>query len=91
MVPMSGSYGPDVTGPHWRSVCGMDGESATMSVDHEPWAPTQNLRAQIHETHTGVVVLVGDRAYKGKKPITTDSSTSARQNVANMPVSAKSG
>ena len=22
--------------------------------------------------HTGVVVLVGDRAYKGKKPITTD-------------------
>ena len=28
--------------------------------------------AEIRETHTGVVVLVGDRAYKGKKPITTD-------------------
>ena len=28
--------------------------------------------AQVHETHTGVVVLVGDLAYKGKKPITTD-------------------
>src|ERR1700739_4821897 len=28
--------------------------------------------ADIRETHTGVVVLVGDRAYKFKKPITTD-------------------
>jgi len=28
--------------------------------------------AEIRETHTGVVVLVGERAYKGKKPITTD-------------------
>ena len=28
--------------------------------------------AEIRETHTGVVVLIGDRAYKGKKPITTD-------------------
>ncbi|WP_197377482.1 bifunctional aminoglycoside phosphotransferase/ATP-binding protein [Mycolicibacterium baixiangningiae] len=26
----------------------------------------------IHETHTGVVILVGDRAYKAKKPIITD-------------------
>ena len=25
--------------------------------------------AQVRETHTGVVVLVGDRAYKAKKPI----------------------
>jgi len=29
-------------------------------------------RAEIHETHTGVVVLIGDRAYKVKKPIRTD-------------------
>ncbi|WP_228001807.1 bifunctional aminoglycoside phosphotransferase/ATP-binding protein [Nocardia australiensis] len=28
--------------------------------------------AQLRETHTGVVVLCGDRAYKTKKPITTD-------------------
>jgi aminoglycoside phosphotransferase family enzyme/predicted kinase len=27
---------------------------------------------EIRETHTGMVVLVGDRAYKGKKPIVTD-------------------
>ncbi len=33
----------------------------------EPPAP-----ARIHETHTGVVTLIGYRAYKVKKPITTD-------------------
>ena len=27
---------------------------------------------QVHETHTGVVVLAGDKAYKAKKPVTTD-------------------
>ncbi|MGE2733934.1 AAA family ATPase [Mycolicibacterium vaccae] len=27
---------------------------------------------QIHETHTGIVALVGDRAYKVKKPVRTD-------------------
>lgn len=27
---------------------------------------------EIHETHTGVVVLIGDRAYKTKKPVRTD-------------------
>lgn len=26
----------------------------------------------MHETHTGVVVLVGERAYKAKKPVLTD-------------------
>jgi len=26
----------------------------------------------VHETHTGVVVLAGDRAYKAKKPVVTD-------------------
>lgn len=26
----------------------------------------------IHETHTGIVILVGDRAYKAKKPVVTD-------------------
>lgn len=28
--------------------------------------------AEIHETHTGIVILVGDRAYKVKKPLVTD-------------------
>ncbi|MEV0029999.1 AAA family ATPase [Nocardia sp. NPDC050793] len=28
--------------------------------------------AQVHETHTGLVLLYGERAYKVKKPITTD-------------------
>lgn len=27
---------------------------------------------EIRETHTGMVVLIGDRAYKGKKPVVTD-------------------
>jgi uncharacterized protein len=27
---------------------------------------------QVHETHTGVVVLAGDKAYKAKKSVTTD-------------------
>ncbi len=38
----------------------------------EPWAITGNLAAQVRETHTGVVVLLGDKAYKAKKPIATD-------------------
>lgn len=33
---------------------------------------TGNLHAEARETHTGVVVLLGDRAYKVKKPIRTD-------------------
>lgn len=31
-----------------------------------------NLDAQIHETHTGLVVLLGERAYKAKKAVKTD-------------------
>ncbi|CAN3127410.1 AAA family ATPase [Mycobacterium sp. smrl_JER01] len=31
-----------------------------------------NLGAEVHETHTGLVALVGDRAYKVKKPVVTD-------------------
>lgn len=40
---------------------------------------------EVHETHTGVVFLVGDRAYKVKKPIRTDfldfRSVDARERV----------
>jgi aminoglycoside phosphotransferase family enzyme len=31
-----------------------------------------NLNAQVRETHTGIVFLVGDKAYKAKKPLRTD-------------------
>lgn len=37
-----------------------------------PWAIAGNLDAQVHETHTGIVVLLGDTAYKAKKPVRTD-------------------
>lgn len=33
---------------------------------------TETPYAEVHETHTGVVVLVGDRAFKAKKPVLTD-------------------
>src|SRR5215212_8444692 len=31
-----------------------------------------DLDAQVHETHTGVVVLLGEKAYKVKKPVVND-------------------
>ena len=40
-------------------------------------------RPQVAETHTGLVVLVGDLAYKTKKPVVTDfldfSSAASRE------------
>ena len=39
--------------------------ASTDNVLMEPYAA-------VHETHTGLVVLVDDLAYKGKKPIKTD-------------------
>ena len=45
---------------------------ATMSPVQAPWATTGNLYAQVRETHTGVVVLLGDKAYKAKKSLITD-------------------
>ena len=42
-----------------------------------------NLAAEVRETHTGVVVLLGDRAFKAKKPVLTDfldfSTTALRE------------
>ena len=51
---------------------GMTGMPATLSALQESRAKTGNLDAQVHETHTGIVLLVGDKAYKAKKPLTTD-------------------
>lgn len=43
----------------------MTDASALGTAPHEPFA-------QVRETHTGLVVLCGDRAYKAKKPVVTD-------------------
>ncbi|MGZ8813321.1 MAG: bifunctional aminoglycoside phosphotransferase/ATP-binding protein [Mycobacterium sp.] len=51
---------------------GMDGMTAELSSADAPWTIAGNLDAQVRETHTGVVVLLGDKAYKAKKPIATD-------------------
>lgn len=50
----------------------MTATPATTNVVPQPWALPGNLCAEVHETHTGVVVLLGDKAYKAKKPVVTD-------------------
>ena len=58
---------------------------ATANTVREPWTIAGNLDAQVRETHTGLVVLLGDKAYKAKKPVTTDFldfSTPARRQHA---------
>ena len=63
----------------------MNAMPATASSAQEPWSITGNMGAQVRETHTGLVVLVGDKAYKAKKPVTTDFldfSTPARREEA---------
>src|SRR5689334_21743350 len=48
------------------------------------------MNAEIRETHTGLVVLVGDKAYKVKKPVVTDfldfSSVERREQVCTREV-----
>ena len=46
----------------------------TITADRPAESPTTVAvpYADVHETHTGVVVLAGDRAYKAKKPVLTD-------------------
>ena len=51
---------------------GMTGVPATLSALQESRAKMGDLNAQVRETHTGIVFLVGDKAYKAKKPLTTD-------------------
>jgi len=50
----------------------MTATSMTTDVVPEPGASPGNLCAEVRETHTGVVVLIGDKAYKAKKPVVTD-------------------
>lgn len=44
--------------------------TATMPASES--APVLDSAAEVRETHTGIVVLLGDRAYKLKKPVLTD-------------------
>ncbi|WP_082682911.1 AAA family ATPase [Mycobacterium sp. GA-1285] len=46
--------------------------SVTASTRRDPWSGNGNLHAEIHETHTGLVALIGERAFKTKKAIVTD-------------------
>jgi aminoglycoside phosphotransferase family enzyme/predicted kinase len=49
-----------------------------------------DLDAQVHETHTGVVILLGETAYKVKKPVVTDfldfSTSESRQHACEREV-----
>ncbi|HET7667014.1 MAG TPA: AAA family ATPase [Mycobacterium sp.] len=45
---------------------------ATRSAPQESGGSTGDLDAQVRETHSGIVFLVGDKAYKAKKPLITD-------------------
>jgi uncharacterized protein len=61
----------------------MNAISARVNPVQQPWTTEGNLAAEVRETHTGVVVLLGDKAYKAKKSVTTDfldfSTTELRQ------------
>ena len=46
--------------------------TATVAMTHAVPALPGDLRADVHETHTGVVVLLGDKAFKAKKAVVTD-------------------
>jgi uncharacterized protein len=50
----------------------MTGTPGALSVLQESSVATGNLDAEVRETHTGIVFLVGDKAYKAKKPLVTD-------------------
>jgi aminoglycoside phosphotransferase family enzyme/predicted kinase len=49
----------------------MDGSPAITSTVDRAWTP-ENMSAEVRETHTGIVFLIGDKAYKAKKPVRTD-------------------
>jgi uncharacterized protein len=42
-----------------------------MATATQPWT-NHGMSAEVHETHTGIVILIGDKAYKMKKPVVTD-------------------
>ncbi|MFG1930670.1 AAA family ATPase [Mycobacterium sp. NPDC048908] len=50
----------------------MTAMSSASSAPAQPRTCLGGLNAQVRETHTGIVFLVGDKAYKAKKPLRTD-------------------
>src|SRR5215208_6669746 len=50
----------------------MTATAMTTDIVPTPGSYPGNLCAEVRETHTGVVVLIGDKAYKAKKPVVTD-------------------
>ena len=69
--PAEGSYDRVAEAPG-QDDQGMTATPATTNTVLEPGAFPGNLCAEVRETHTGVVVLLGDKAYKAKKPVVTD-------------------
>jgi aminoglycoside phosphotransferase family enzyme/predicted kinase len=63
----------------------MTGVPATMSALELSRGGAATLNAEVRETHTGIVFLVGDKAYKAKKALTTDfldfSTFESRENA----------
>ncbi|MGW0161049.1 bifunctional aminoglycoside phosphotransferase/ATP-binding protein [Mycobacterium sp. NPDC003323] len=59
--------------------------------DRPPHTIDAATPAAIHETHTGLVLLIGDRAYKLKKPVVTDfldfGTAEAREHVCRRELS----
>jgi len=51
---------------------GMQATPVTASTAPRPRADGGSARAEVHETHTGIVFLVGIKAYKFKKPVVND-------------------
>ncbi|WP_101949612.1 AAA family ATPase [Mycobacterium sp. 3519A] len=58
---------------------------ATVSASDQAVATAGGLDAQVRETHTGLVFLVGDKVYKAKKAVVTDfldfSTSAAREHA----------
>lgn len=77
-VGISGRPGTDPESEGLDICTGMDDDGAVNasppSTHHRRGAmvSTCDAEAQIYETHTGVVILIGGFAYKVKKPLTTD-------------------
>ena len=71
-------------------LAGMKGAPTTASTRQEPWMTAGNLSADVHETHTGLVALIGDKAFKAKKPVVTDfldfSTAELRENACRREV-----
>ena len=80
--------------PRGRSTASAEGVPAAtiLAMDEVPGVPVDSamISPAVHETHTGIVVLVGDRAYKAKKPVVTDfldfSTPQAREQVCQREV-----